>query len=316
MATKVENLAKLFPMNPGFESDGGPSSRPGSRRLTRRSFLALSAASLGGLTLYSGEIARHWLSIEEHTIQLPRLPDSIRGLQIVQISDIHYLEFTESFFLRRVVESVNRLKPDMVVITGDFVTYGPLRWPRSEAHKRMALRHMPECAAILAGIRCPLRYATMGNHDMMVGFRDICGDLESQGFPVLRNTAVPIERGGKRLWLAGLGSACARDADPRRAIPRFALRDKETIIVLAHEPDILPEVAKYNPGLMLAGHTHGGQVRVPYLPPTFLPEYGRHYVEGWFRYGPTRLYVNRGIGTIGFPFRLNCPPEITLFTLA
>src|SRR5690348_15323526 len=98
MATEVENLAKLFPMNPDTESDEGPLFRPESRRITRRSFLALSAASLGGLTLYSGEIARHWLSIEEHTIQLPRLPDSIRGLQIVQISDIHYLEFTESFF--------------------------------------------------------------------------------------------------------------------------------------------------------------------------------------------------------------------------
>lgn len=290
--------------------------QPRSRRLTRRSFLTLSAASLGGLALYSGEIARHRLSIEEQTVQLPRLPDAFRRLRIVQISDIHYFEFTESFFLRNVVEVVNGLKPDVVVITGDFATYGPLRWPKSEVHKKMALRHMPECAAILGGIRCPLRYATMGNHDMMVGYSHIRGDLESHNLPVLRNIAVPVERDGKRLWLAGLGSACARDADPQRAIPVSAARDNEAIIVLAHEPDILPEIARYSPDLVLAGHTHGGQVRVPYLPPAFLPEYGRHYVEGWFRYGSTRLYVNRGIGTIGLPLRLNCPPEVTLFTLA
>lgn len=302
-------------MSPETETHERPALPPASRRLTRRSFLALSAASLGGLALYSGEFARHRISIEEHTVRLPRLPDALRGLQIVQISDIHYFEFTESFFLRQVVERVNRLHPDVVVITGDFVTYGPLRWPRSDAHKRMALRHMPECAAILAGIRCPLRYVTMGNHDMMVGARDISGDLESQGFSLLRNSAVPIERGGQRLWLVGLGSACACDADPQRAIPASALRDKQTIIVLAHEPDILPEIARYRADLMLAGHTHGGQVRLPYLPPAFLPEYGRRYVEGWFRYGPTELYVNRGIGTIGLPLRLNCPPEITLFTL-
>lgn len=285
-------------------------------RLTRRSFLKLAAVSTGGLALYSGEIARHELDVEEHGVHLARLPESFRGMRIAQISDFHYREFTETFFLREVVDRVNALKPDMVVLTGDFVTYGPLRWPPSEEHKRFARRHMPECASILSGIRCPLRYCTLGNHDMMVGARYICGDLVNQRLPVLRNSAVPLERNGQRLWLVGLGSACANDAHPARAIPATALRDKEAMIVLAHEPDILPEIAKYNADLMLAGHTHGGQVRIPFLPPVFLPEYGRHYVEGWFRYGSTQLYVNRGIGAIGLPFRLNCPPEITLLTLA
>ncbi len=293
-----------------------PSSPQWPKRLTRRSFLTLAAASIGGLALYSGEIARHELNVETYTVHLPGLADSFRGMRIAQISDIHYMEYTESFFLREVVDRVNALKADMVVLIGDFVTYGPLRWPSQDAHKRFALRHMPECASILSGIRCPLRYSTLGNHDMMVGGRYIYGDLESQGLPVLRNSAIPIERDGKRLWLVGLGSACAADAAPDRAIPASAVREKEAMIVLAHEPDILPEIAKYNADLMLSGHTHGGQVRIPFLPPLFLPEYGKRYVEGWFRLGPTQLYVNRGIGAIGLPFRLNCPPEITLLTLA
>lgn len=292
------------------------SSARSPRRITRRSFLTLAASSLGGFALYSGEIARHELHVETYTVHLPRLPDSFRGMRIAQISDIHFVEFTESFFLREVVERVNSLKPDVVVLTGDFVTYGPIRWPREEAHKRFALRHMPECASILSDIRCPLRYATLGNHDMMVGGRSVCGDLVNQGLPVLRNTAVPLERNGQRLWLVGLGSACAKDADPDRAIPGSVLRDKEPMIVLAHEPDILPTVAQFGADLMLSGHTHGGQVRVPYMPPAFLPDYGRKYIEGWFGYGSTQLYVNRGIGTIGVPMRLNCPPEITLLTLA
>lgn len=303
-------------MAPENQSGKEPSSPRPPHRLTRRSFLTLAASSVGGLALYSGEIARHDLKIEEHTIQLPRLPDSFRGMRIAQISDIHYFEWTESFFLRQVVDHVNNLKPDMVVLTGDFVTYGPVRWPSEDAHKRFALRHMPECASILSGIRCPLRYATLGNHDMMVGGRYVYGDLINQGLPVLRNRAVALERNGQRLWLIGLGSACARDVDTERAFPDSAVRDREATIVLAHEPDILPQIAKLDADLMLSGHTHGGQVCLPFLPPAFLPQYGKKYVQGWFRSGSTQLYVNRGIGTIGVPFRVNCPPEITLLTLA
>jgi predicted MPP superfamily phosphohydrolase len=303
-------------MDAAAQSGKEPSRFRQPHLLTRRTFFVVCATSLGGLAFYSGEIARHEVSVEEYTIHLPRLPEAFRGFRIVQISDIHSFEFTESFFLRTVVEHINALKPDLVVLTGDFVTYGPVRWPRGEEHKRMALRHMLECASILGGIRCSLRYATLGNHDMMVGGHQICGDLANQGLPVLRNSAVPLERDGQRLWLVGLGSACAEDSAPERAIPACALRDKEAIIVLAHEPDILPEIARYNSDLMLSGHTHGGQVRIPFMAPAFLPEYGKRYVEGWFRYGPTQLYVNRGLGTIGVPFRLNCPPEITLFTLA
>jgi hypothetical protein len=301
-----------------IESRGQKSSSSSQRphRLTRRSFLTLSAASLGGFALYSGEIARHEISVEEHTIHLPRLPDAFRGMKIAQISDIHYLEFTESFFVREIVDHVNRLKPDMVLITGDFVTYGPIRFPPTPIHKAFALRHMPECASILSQIQAPLRYTSLGNHDQMVNGRAIWHILGEHGLPCLYNTAVPLERDGQRVWLVGLGSACVGAANPQEAIPASAIRNKETIIMMAHEPDILPEIADYKVDLMLSGHTHGGQIRIPFLRPLFLPLYGRRYIQGWFQYGSTHLYVNRGVGAIGLPMRLNCPPEITVFTLA
>lgn len=292
---------------PATEDQLDPLSPSSKRRLTRRSFLALSAASVGGLALYAGEISRHELSVEQLTIQLPRLPDAFRAMRIVQISDFHYAEFTEAFFLREMVERVNRLRPDMVLLTGDFVSFAPM--PVS-----FARRCAPRCAEILSAIECPLRYASLGNHDYVVGPQYVAKPLEEYGIPVLINSSIALERDGQRLWLAGLGSACENGADPARAIPRAAA--KEPIILMAHEPDILPDIARYNVDLMLSGHTHGGQVRIPFIPPFHLPDFGKRYVEGLFRYGPTQLYVNRGIGAVGVPFRFRCPPEITVITLA
>lgn len=302
-------------MNPTISVETAPAARslpddPSPQRkrlLTRRSFLGLSAASVAGLALYAGEISRHELSIEEHTIELARLPDAFRGMRIVQVSDIHYEQFTEPYFVREVVRRINQLRPDMVVLTGDFITFQPL--PESFARKSM-----PACAELLSAIECPLRYASLGNHDYSVGIKYVIGPLREVGIPVLVNSSLALERDGKRVWMAGVGSVCEHGADPARAIPKAVA--SEPVILLAHEPDTLPDIAKFNVDLMLSGHTHGGQVRIPFLPPMHLPEYGRRYVEGWFRHGPTQMYVNRGIGAIGLPVRFRCPPEITVFTLA
>lgn len=304
-------------MNPTLSVDTAPATEapPDSlspqpkRRWSRRTFLGLSAASLGGLALYAGEISRHELSVEQFTIQLPRLPNAFRGMRIAQVSDFHYAEYTEPFFMREMVQKINHLRPDMVVLTGDYISFGPLG-------KSFARKCAPECAAVLGGIECPLRYASLGNHDYFIGWQNVAGPLQEHGIPVLMNSAVALERAGQRIWLAGLGSVCEKKADAARAIPRAARTQNEPLILLAHEPDILPDMAKYNVDLMLSGHTHGGQVRLPFMPLINLPEFGRKYVEGLFRYGPTQLYVNRGIGAVGVPFRFRCPPEITVITLA
>jgi hypothetical protein len=281
------------------------------RLLTRRQFLSLSGMSVIGLALYAGEIARHELDIAQRTIVIPGLPESFKGFRIVQVSDIHFKEFTEASFVELVVHEVNALKPDLVALTGDFVSYGPFARHRS-------IGWAYECGELLTRIQCPQRYAVLGNHDCIVNEAAAKDAITSHGIPVLSNEAVPLERDGKRIWLAGITDALEGHPRPdfEKAIPETARRDDERVILLAHEPDILPTVAKYNVDLMLSGHTHGGQVRIPLLPPMMLPPLGVKYVEGHFQLGRTQLYVNRGIGAVTLPFRFNCPPEITVLTLA
>jgi predicted MPP superfamily phosphohydrolase len=280
------------------------------KSFTRRDFLKLAGIAAVGLPLYAGEISRHEISIERLTIRLPRLPEAFRGLKIAQVSDFHYAEYTEGFFIKRVVEEVNRLKPDVVAFTGDYITKG--FWSMQET-----INFAYKCAEMLAGVESPQRYAVLGNHDCVIEPRmhAVTDALETHGIPVLENQAVPLEREGGRLWFAGTGDAICHQVKLDEAIPAAVRKGGEPVILLAHEPDILPEVARYDVDLMLSGHTHGGQVRFPFLPAMFLPEFGRNYVEGLFRLGSTQLYVNRGVGTVNLPFRFNCPPEITLITL-
>lgn len=270
--------------------------------------MQLAAVAGGFAAICPVEFSRHHLRVEKHDVLLPKLPDSFRGMKIVQISDLHFEEFNESFFLEHVINVVNGLKPDMVLYTGDFVSYGP--FPKSYGRSRIA-----PCAEILSRTQCPLRFASLGNHDYIVGWQQVKGTLEDHGIPTLTNQAIPLERDGKRLWIVGLGSASLSKSFPEKAIPKAALRNRESIIVMAHEPDILPVIASYDVDLMLSGHTHGGQIRFPFVPPMFLPPLGQIYVEGMFRLGNTQMYVNRGIGAVLIPVRLNCRPEITQFTL-
>jgi len=281
------------------------------RLLTRRQFLSLSGLSVAGLALYAGEVARHELEITQRTIVIPGLPESFKGFRLVQVSDIHYKEFTEKSFVELVVHEVNGLKPDLVALTGDFVSYGP--WAK---HRSIGWAY--ECGELLSRIQCPQRYAVLGNHDCIVNEAAATDAISCHGIPVLSNEAVPIERDGKRIWLAGITDALEGKVRPdfEKAIPATASRDDERVILMAHEPDILPTVAKHDVDLMLSGHTHGGQVRIPLLPAMYLPPLGEKYVEGHFQLGRTQLYVNRGIGAVTLPFRFNCPPEITVFTLA
>ena len=276
---------------------------------TRRDFVKLAGLAVVGLPLYAGEISRHEISVQRIKITLPRLPAAFRGLTIAQLSDFHYAEYTEAYFIKQVVERVNRLRPDIVAYTGDFITTG--FWPEQDT-----LRFTEECAEILARVECPIRYAVLGNHDCAVKrYGQAMNDaLEAHNIPVLENRSLPLERQGARLWFAGTGDALVRNVHLDDAI--HPASGTEPVILLAHEPDILPQVARHRVDLMLSGHTHGGQIRIPFMPPMFLPELGRHYVEGLYRLGQTQLYVNRGVGTVNLPFRFNCPPEITLITLA
>jgi hypothetical protein len=280
------------------------------KTISRRSFLKAAGAACIGFPLYAAEVSRHEISVDRHTVHLNRLSDPFRGLKLIQISDFHYAEFTEPYFLRDVVKQVNRLKPDAVFFNGDYVTDGFL-FPHART-KGFAYK----CAEILSRVQCPLRYAVLGNHDSTFAEPSVLDALAIHGFTVLNNRYVPLERDGQRLWIAGTGDAIYRKMDLDKALPPALRKDGEPVILMVHEPDVLPVVARRNVDLLLSGHTHGGQIRLPFLPAMHLPPLGRKYVEGFFRLGTTQLYVNRGLGTVGVPMRFNCPPEIAELTLA
>jgi uncharacterized protein len=278
-------------------------------RFTRRNFLMGAGATAAGFTLYSGEIARHEIDIVQRPIAITNLPGPFHGYRIVQISDIHLDEYTEPFFLERIVRQVNTLAPDLVLLTGDFITRGSLTF--------IAGRHaVHRCAEILTTLSAPLRYAILGNHDVAFNAPMVTEALTSHGTPVLINQHLPIERTGARFWLCGVDDPGTSHPDLDLAIPD---KPDGPVLLMAHEPDFADYVMGHPRGhlvdLMLAGHSHGGQIRLPFLGPLVLPPMGEKYPEGHYRFNRMQLYVNRGIGTVGLPFRLNCPPEITVFTL-
>jgi hypothetical protein len=276
--------------------------------LSRRTFLRGSALAAGGLALYAGEIARHEISVLTHSLGIRNLPEAFQNFRIAQISDIHFDEFTEPFFVRRVVEHINSLKPDLVLLTGDFISIGP----RGTEYAHGAVYR---CLEILRGIAAP-RFACMGNHDSIIGAPVLHPIFASYDVPLLMNAHIPIERDGKRLWLCGVGDFLTEIPDLDLTIP--AAPDGP-VLLMCHMPDFADEIITHRRGhlidVMFSGHTHGGQVRIPFLPPYHLPLGGQKYIEGLFRFNQMQLYVNKGIGAIGLPFRLNCPPEITLFKL-
>jgi hypothetical protein len=295
-----------------MERMASPSFSP-TLNTTRRRFLKGTLFGAAGLALYAGEVERHWIQVSRQDVRIAGLPAAFDGMRIAQLSDIHLDEFTESFFLRDAVDQINRLNPDAVFLTGDYVTWGI-------STRDFAEGAAWECANILAGLHCSKRYAILGNHDVMVDPTLVTSALTDNGMTVLTNACLPIERAGGRFWLAGLDDPLEGDPKPDLAIPaRIRNIPDEPVVLMCHAPDYADDLLAHPAGksvrLMLSGHTHGGQVRFPIVGATELPPLGKKYVEGWFRLGGMQLYVNRGLGAVGVPFRFDCPPEITLFTL-
>jgi predicted MPP superfamily phosphohydrolase len=281
-------------------------------KLTRRNFLAgvgVAAAALAGVGLYANEVSRHELDVTEHDFFLRNLPPAFEGFRVVQFSDIHLDEYMENFFLEEVVDRVNRLNADLVLVTGDFVSRGPM--PLS-----VSLAAAGRCGEILKKLVCPQRFGILGNHDAMVGSSFVRNHMQANNLPLLVNENVRIERGGQHILLAGLDDVSQGSPDLGRAVPAAV---DCPVLLMCHEPDYADVIAQHPRGakvdLIYSGHTHGGQVRLPGLPAMELPPHGKIYVEGHFVVGKSQLYVNRGVGTVGLPFRLNCPPEITVGTL-
>jgi len=246
--------------------------------------------------------------VERITIRLPRLPESFDGFRIAQMTDFHFGPYIGKPQIERAVQITRSLQPNLVVLTGDFVSA-----PLFQSHGIAGARHAEPCAQVLEQLtECPM-LAVLGNHDHWNGADLVQESLEHHGIKVLRNASLPLERDGKRLWIVGVDDVIEHAADVRKSFA--GVPPEELQIVVVHEPDFADEIARHPADLQLSGHSHGGQVWIPGLGAPILPELATKYPRGLYRISNLQLYTNRGIGVITPPVRLNCRPEITLITL-
>jgi len=245
-------------------------------------------------------------------IPFPRCPQAFDGFTVLQLSDIHYDDHFSVVPLRHALAMARELRPDLIVLTGDFITIPPFNEYLHNA--KPAAAAIEPCAQLLRELHAPLGViAALGNHDVDSDPERITHALLDANIPVLRNSSIPLERSSARIWLGGvddLGSGKPDIDATLKSIPR-----DEAVILLSHEPDYADEATKYPVDLQLSGHSHGGQIRLPVVGAPWLPDGAKKYPWGLRKIGNLTLYTNVGLGTIRVPVRLNCPPEITLFTL-
>ena len=287
---------------------------------TRRSLFKLSASvALTAIAVDSSVLEPNSPKLVELTLPIKRLPAAWDGFRIAQLSDFHYDEDFSVVPLRKAVEVINTVKPDLIVLTGDFVTAPLFVSRRKKADEFVSRRNkaadlIDPCAQLLTKLKARLGlYACLGNHDASTDADRIFNTLQSHNITVLRNHSVPFEKEGKRLWLAGVDDVI--NGSPDLDITLQKIPTDEAVVLLAHEPDYATHVAKYSVDLQLSGHSHGGQVRIPFIGAPILPELGVKYSKGLYQVGKLALYTNVGIGTVNLPVRFDCPPEITLITL-
>jgi len=277
-------------------------------KLTRRRFLGLIGAGVAAGGIYSVGIEPAWLRTVRVEVPLAGLPSAFDGYTIAQLSDLHVGSAVPAGFLERAVKEANAAGPDLAVVTGDVVDAGGREGVAEQAAgilERLSA-HDGVCAVL-------------GNHDTGAfhegmtpdgaGARRLVGLLEDVGLRVLRNETTSVERGRERLRLVGCGDLWSGHFDP----PRVATGDAPTV-VLSHNPDTAPELARRGAGLILSGHTHGGQVRFPLLGPPYVPVRHKEFLAGPYRVGDAHLYVNPGLGYT-YRVRFGARPEVTVLVL-
>lgn len=279
---------------------------------TRRRFLkAALAAGTSIITADAALIEPNRPRLVRVDVELPRLPSRFDGLTIAHLSDFHFDPYFSVTPIQSAVRIVNDVKPDLAVLTGDFVTRPLVKTPSTVID---AVRQADACADLLRQVRTPLgMWAVLGNHDALTHALHVETALRHAEVQVLRNRAVPLERNGERIWLAGVDDVLAGGNDLERALRGIPAVD--AVVLLVHEPDFADQVANYSVDLQLSGHSHGGQVRFPFVGAVYLPTLARKYPLGLRQVGRLQLYTNPGIGTLGIPVRWNCPPEVTLIRL-
>jgi predicted MPP superfamily phosphohydrolase len=271
----------------------------------RRAWLTASAAALcaaPAIALSAGILTRKNFDVREIDLKFPNLPKDLRGLRLVQISDIHMSDFFSAGDLARAVGAANELRADLAFITGDLIT---TKWDPLDA-----------CLLELAKLRASSGvWGCLGNHEMHARVEKYT-TAKALEFDMrfLRHQAAPLTFGQSRINLVGV--------DHQRRERPYLQHVEDLVIpgvfnlLLSHNPDVFPVAARKGFALTLAGHTHGGQINLPIAGANFnIADLVTPYTKGFYGLADSSLYVNSGLGTIGVPVRLGAPPEITLIRL-
>jgi hypothetical protein len=277
------------------------------RRLFVKSLAGTVAAAGAACVGYAVGIEPQWLDITMRELAIESLPPNLDGAHVAQISDIHVGPNVSDEYLIKSFDRVRALGCDIVLFTGDFITHRASRGETQFRQLRSVLARFPRGRLATLGI--------LGNHDYGIGWNQpavaarVVAEAERAGIHVLRNETQNV--GG--LDVIGVDDLWARQSDVPRAVSK---RSSDAAVVLVHNPDAADKLrwGDYR-GWMLAGHTHGGQCKPPFLPPPLLPVENRRYVAGEVRVdGDRTLYISRGVGYL-IRARFDVRPEITIFTL-
>jgi len=271
---------------------------PARRRFLEQTVVAVSAAPFVA-SAYGLLYGRLDVEVTHRRIRLARLPKPFEGFRIAQLSDVHISPFMPADEIRRCVTIANRLKADLVVLTGDFLAWDSVA--------------QVEVVRALAGLRAPYGvFGCLGNHEVSTQTGEsITRSFAARDIRILRQERAPMRLRGETLNLIGVDDSLT---ELRVAAP-LVMPDTVNIL-LSHDPSAFDRAVELGIDLTLAGHTHGGQLSLEFIHRGLsLGRLETHYVSGWFEKAGAQLYVNRGIGTTGMPIRLGARPEITVFEL-
>lgn len=274
-------------------------------QFTRRQFLSsLAAAPLVGgstVTAYATLIAPHHYQISETNIFIQNLPERFDGFRITQLTDIHHSRIVGLGEVEKVVKLANDTRPDLIVLTGDYTT--------------SYRRYIEPCAEALARLQAPEGvWAVLGNHDHYTDPELTTRGLIRNRIVVMNNSNTVLKRGPDRLQLAGIDDWSWAGTDWKRAL--YGMNLQLPSILLSHQPSVLDLPEAQTVSLIISGHTHGGQIKLPFIgAPARYATMDLKYASGLFRQGHTQLYVSRGTGVIGLPVRLGVRPEIAVLRL-
>jgi predicted MPP superfamily phosphohydrolase len=266
------------------------------------SWLSVRTAPLSGacydLQMQFGKGVR----LVQHRLQLPNFPSAAPPLKVAFLSDLHYGPTSGRLALRQAWKLVRDAKPDAIFLGGDYL-FADERGLPAFLQELQRFQFSPPPAGI---------YACLGNHDYYAGRETIETCLEACGVKMLINDAVPLPTPWKGVWVAGVDDLRHGTPDLQKALSNVS-PDASTLL-LAHEPDICADPNLRHCGITLCGHTHGGQVCLPNGDAIYVPgKAGKDYAQGLIRHSGQWLYVSRGVGTVGIPLRLFCPPEVAVF---